>query len=101
MGALLQVNIKRRQNKPAYLYRSIDIIASWRSPSEQLLAAMLRTVARPYYYSPREWKQTTSKNTSLWANFVSKREATKQYDVKSATFGAMGPKGRKTFNFVF
>ena len=43
------------QNKPAYLYRSIDIIASWRrSLSEQLLAAMLRIVARPYYYSPRE-----------------------------------------------
>ena len=51
-----QVNIRRRQNKPAYLYRSIDNIASWRSPSEQLLAAMLRSVARPYYYSPREWK---------------------------------------------
>ena len=34
--------------------------------------------------SPREWrhKQTASKNTSSCANFISKREATKQHEVK-------------------
>ena len=31
--------------------------------------------------------------SSSWASFVSKGEATKTYDVKCATFGAMGPKG--------
>ena len=31
---------------------------------------------------------------------VSKREATKQYDVKSVTFGAMGPKGFKCDDLV-
>ena len=35
----------------------------------------------------------TSKNTNSWANFVWKREATKPCDVKSTTFGGMGPKG--------
>ena len=34
-----------------------------------------------------------SKNTSSWASFVLKGEATKQYDVNCATFGAMDPKG--------
>ena len=56
-----------------------------------MLAAVLRTIARPYYYSVRvETLVTTNKNTSSWANFVSKREATKVYDLKSATFGALG-----------
>ena len=32
-------------------------------------------------------------NTSSWVSFVSKGEATKQYDVKCASFGAVGPKG--------
>ena len=31
--------------------------------------------------------------SSSWASFVLKGEATKTYDVKCATFGAMGPKG--------
>ena len=43
---------------PAYLYGLIDIVASWRSLLEQLLTVMLRTVPRPYYYSPREWKHS-------------------------------------------
>ena len=39
-----------------YLYRSICIIATWRSLSKQLLAAMLRTIARPYFYNPSEYE---------------------------------------------
>ena len=34
-----------------YLYHSINTIASWQSLSEQLLAAILRAVARPCYYN--------------------------------------------------
>ena len=93
------MSIKQRRNKPVYSYRSIYIIASRRSLSEQLLVAILRTVARPYNYSPKEEKhlQTTSKNTSSRTNFVSKVEARKEYDVKSATFGATGPKGIRAY----
>ena len=55
-GALLQVSIKRRQDKPSYLYRSSDIFVRNLSLSKQLLALMPSTLSRTYYYSFKEWK---------------------------------------------
>ena len=53
-GTVLQVSVKRRQNKPSYLYRSSDILVGHLSLSKQLLALTLSNLARPNYYSFRE-----------------------------------------------
>ena len=57
-AALLQVNIKQSQSKPAYMWRSVSVIAKCLNScslrcSEPFLALTC---------SPRKWKQTISKN---------------------------------------
>ena len=53
-GVLLKVSVKRRQDKLSYLYCSSDILVGHLLLSKQLLALMLSTLSRPYYYSFKE-----------------------------------------------
>ena len=73
------VSIKQRQNKPSYLYRSINVLTTRRSLPKQLLALLLGILARSFYYTEsRSTKQTISNITSSWVNMVLQWKATKQ-----------------------
>ena len=53
------VSIKQRQNKPSYLYRSINVLTTRRSLPKQLFALLLGILARSFYYTEsRSTKQS-------------------------------------------